>query len=104
MYRDNDRNNRGGERGHRHWPFCSQRTQLLCSTGLSYSLLTHIILNQFIQIKQTEAKKKEARGVEKEDKKRTPTAIETRDNDRDNRPTEFQTYYCVSLIFLKSLL
>jgi len=52
-----------------HWPFCSQRTRLLCSTGLSYSLPTHIILNQFMQIKQTEAKKKDARIIEKEDKK-----------------------------------
>ena len=44
-------------------PFCSQSTRLLCSTGLSYSLLTHIILHQFIRIKQTEARKKEARSI-----------------------------------------
>ena len=46
----------GGKRGHRHWPFHSQRTRLLCSTGLSYSLLTHIMLHQFIHINQTEAR------------------------------------------------
>jgi len=46
----------GGKRDHRHWPFHSQRTRLLCSTGLSYSLLTHIMLHQFIHINQTEAR------------------------------------------------
>jgi len=55
----------GGWRDHQHWPFCSQRTRLLYSTGLIYSLLTHIILNQFIRIRQTEVKKKEARKIEK---------------------------------------
>jgi len=33
----------------------------VCSTGLNYSLLTHIILHQFIHIKQAEARKMEAR-------------------------------------------
>jgi len=55
---------KGGERGHQHWPFGSQRTRLLCSDGLSYSLPTHIILHQFIRMKQTEAKEKETRSIE----------------------------------------
>ena len=65
------------KRVHRHWPFCSQRTRLLCSTGLSYSLLTHIILHQFICMKQTEAKKERSKEQwKREANKRTLTAIE----------------------------
>ena len=62
----------GGKRAHRPWPFWSQRTRLLCSAGLIYSLLTHFILHQFIRIKQREAKKKETRSIEE----KTLTAIE----------------------------
>ena len=62
-------------RGHRHGPICSQKTRLLCSTGLSYSLLTHIILHKFIRIKQTEAKGRKQGALGKEDKK-TLTATE----------------------------
>jgi len=58
------------KRGHRHWSFWSQRTRLLCSAGLSYSLLTHIILHQFIRIKQTEGKKEARSSGKKRIRKR----------------------------------
>jgi len=61
----------GGKRDHRHWPFHSQRTRLLCSTGLSYSLLTHIMLH--IHTHKPNGSKEQWK---KEDKKKTLAATE----------------------------
>ena len=82
---------RGGKRGHRHLPFCSQRTRLLCSTGLSYSLLTHIILHQFIRMKQTEAKIERSKEQwKREDKTKTLTAIEHEEKESSSQKRRTQ--------------